>query len=92
MSNSIQHLIQELFKVFIIASIVGLGSAGESNPTFTLIKDRLHGEVPSVSVVFPDGSSDTIALRKYYSNNEDRLAGVDNCNFMGHLRKVCILN
>ena len=76
----------------VIASIIGLGSSAESNPRFTLTKDRLLGEVPAISVVFPDGSSDTIALRKYYSNKQDRIAEVDNCNFIGHLRKVCILN
>ena len=76
-------------KFLVIGSIIGLGSAAESNPKFTMIRDRLDGEVPSVSIVFPDGSTDTIALRKYYSNNQDRMAEVDNCNFIGHLRKVC---
>ena len=88
----IQHRILYVFKFLVTASIIGLGSSSESNPRFTLTKDRLLGEVPSVSVAFPDGSSDTIALRKYYSNNQDRIAEVDNCNFIGHLRKVCISN
>ena len=74
----------------VFAFLFGIGSSSESNPKFTLTKDRLLGEVPSVSIEFPDGSTDTLVLRKYYSNNQDRMAEVERCNFIGHLAVVSI--
>ena len=74
----------------VFAFLFAIGSSSESNPKFTLTKDRLLGEVPSVSIEFPDGSTDTLVLRKYYSNNQDRMAEVERCNFIGHLAVVSI--
>ena len=74
----------------VFACLFAIGSSSESNPKFTLTKDRLLGEVPSVSIQFPDGSTDTLVLRKYYSNNQDRMAEVERCNFIGHLAVVSI--
>ena len=42
-------------------------------------------EVPTIEIVFPDGSADTAILNKYYSNEDDRKAGINRCNFIGHL-------
>ena len=42
-------------------------------------------EVPNIEIVFPDGSVDTAILNKYYSNEDDRKAGINRCNFIGHL-------
>ena len=74
----------------VFACLFAIGSSSESNPKFTLTKNRLLGEVPSVSIQFPDGSTDTLVLRKYYSNNQDRVAEVERCNFIGHLAVVSI--
>ena len=78
------------YKALVFACLFVIGSSSESNPKFTLTKDRLLGEVPSVSIEFPDGSTDTLVLRKYYSNNQDRMAEVERCNFIGHLAVVSI--
>ena len=78
------------YQALVFAFLVAIGSSSESNPKFTLTKDRLLGEVPSVSIEFPDGSTDTLVLRKYYSNNQDRMAEVERCNFIGHLAVVSI--
>ena len=40
---------------------------------------------PTIAIVFPDGSTDTLVLDKYYLNEDDRTAGVNRCNFIGHL-------
>ena len=71
----------------VFACLFGIGFSSESNPKFTLTKDRLLGDVPSVSIEFPDGSTDTLVLRKYYSNNQ---VEVERCNFIGHLAVVSI--
>ena len=50
-------------------------------------------QVPSIAITFPDGSTDTLVLEKYYSNEADRKAKIDNCNFIGHLsqeRGACL--
>ena len=82
--------IQSFLKLLVIATIFTIGSATKPNPKFTLTKDRLIGEVPSVSIEFPDGSKDTLILRKFYSNNQDRFEGTNRCNFIGHLAVVSI--
>ena len=75
------------FLLLIITSIFALGST-ESLPKFTLTKDRLVGEVPSVKIEFPDGTTDTLKLKRYYSSKEisEELAS-NRCNFIGHLAK-----
>ena len=50
-----------------------------------MIGDRSMNEAPTIAIVFPDGSTDTLVLDKYYSNEDDRMAGVNRCNFIGHL-------
>ena len=67
-------------------SILGLSSS-ENLPKFTLISDRSIDEVPRISIAFPDGSTDTMILNKYYSNADDRRVGFNKCNFIGHLEK-----
>ena len=54
---------------------------------FTLISERTMDEVPRIAIAFPDGSTDTMILNKYYSNDDDRRAGFNKCNFIGHLEK-----
>ena len=54
---------------------------------FTLISERTMDEIPRIAITFPDGSTDTMILNKYYSNDDDRRAGFNKCNFIGHLEK-----
>ena len=54
-------------------------------PTFMVSKKRSNDGVPSVSVVFPDGYKDTLILRKFHANDEDRIANKEHCNYIGHL-------
>merc|ERR1719242_1873114 len=71
-------------KVLVYVCLLGLGSS-EPLPKFSMIDDRSMDEAPNIAVVFPDGSTDTLVLDKYYSNEDDRKAGVNRCNFIGHL-------
>ena len=76
------------FLLLVITSIFALGSS-ESLPKFTLTKNRLVGEVPSVKIEFPDGTTDTLKLKRYYSSSKEiseELAS-NRCNFIGHLAK-----
>ena len=54
-------------------------------PAFTFSEERSSNGSPSVSIVFPDGFEDTLVLRKYHANDEDRIANEDHCNYLGHL-------
>ena len=54
-------------------------------PTFTVSKERSYDDAPIVSVAFPDGYKDTLLLRKFHANDEDRIANEEHCNYAGHL-------
>ena len=54
-------------------------------PSFVLNQDRASDGSPSVSITFPDGYTDSLALSRYYSNARDKLARVEKCHFFGHL-------
>ena len=54
-------------------------------PTFTVSKERSYDDAPIVSVAFPDGYKDTLLLRKFHANEEDRIANKEHCNYIGHL-------
>ena len=69
----------------IFVCLLGLGSSSELLPKFSMIGERSMDEVPTIEIVFPDGSVDTAILNKYYSNEDDRKAGINRCNFIGHL-------
>merc|ERR1719242_337872 len=71
-------------KFLIFVCLLGLGSS-EPLPKFSMIDDRSMDEEPTIAIVFPDGSTDTLVLDKYYLNEDDRKAGVNRCNFIGHL-------
>merc|ERR1719242_760651 len=71
-------------KFLIFVCLLGLGSS-ELLPKFSMIGDRSMDEAPTIAIVFPDGATDTLVLDKYYSNEDDRKAGVNRCNFIGHL-------
>merc|ERR1719412_2231252 len=71
-------------KFLIFVCLLGLGSS-ELLPKFSMIGERSMDEEPTIAIVFPDGSTDTLVLDKYYLNEDDRKAGVNRCNFIGHL-------
>ena len=52
---------------------------------FTLLEERSANGAPTVTVTFPDGYTDTLVLSKYYSSEEDRMAGAEACHYIGHL-------
>ena len=55
-----------------------------------LIKVRQNGrslyDIPEIDIAFPDGHLDEIVLEKYFSNEEDRMANEEHCNYFGHLK------
>ena len=54
-------------------------------PRFSVIEERTSNGVPSVSIEFPDGYKDTLLLNKFYGNQEERMANVERCHYIGHL-------
>ena len=64
--------------------LLGLGLS-EPLPKFSLIGERSIDEVPTIAITFPDGSTDTMVLDNYYSNEDDRKSGINRCDFIGHL-------
>ena len=50
-----------------------------------MIEERTSNGVPSVSIEFPDGYKDALLLNKFYGNEEDRMANVQRCHYIGHL-------
>ena len=54
---------------------------------FILVEERSAYGSPTVTVTFPDGYTDTLVLSRYYSNEEDRMAGAEECHYIGHLAK-----
>ena len=54
-------------------------------PRFTLEKERSYNGAPSVTVEFSDGYKDTMILKKFYANADDRMANKEHCNYIGHL-------
>ena len=56
-----------------------------STPRFTLIEERSSNGTHAISVVFPDGHEDTLILDQHYFFEEDRIAQVEYCNYIGHL-------
>ena len=54
---------------------------------FALVEERSANGSPTVTVTFPDGYTDTLVLNRYYSSEEDRTAGAEECHFIGHLAK-----
>ena len=69
--------------------ILGLGLSLSSDhlPKFSMINERFMEEVPTILIAFPDGSTDTLVLERYYSNEDDHKAGFNRCNFIGHLER-----
>lgn len=40
---------------------------------------------PNFKITFPSGHQDITVLSKFYSNEEDKLARKEHCNYVGHL-------
>ena len=57
----------------------------DPNPSFELLEERSEDGSPNLMITFPNGQQDFTILRKFYSNEEDRMAGLEHCNHIGHL-------
>ena len=82
-----------LLQFVIFTSLLAFGTSKPSNqesnlPKFTLIPDGKHSskqDIPEIKISFSDGSTDTLVLSRYYSNQEEKLSGIKRCNFIGYL-------
>ena len=50
-----------------------------------MLEEKSYNGAPRVSVVFPNGFEDNLVLNQFYANEEDRMADIKDCNFIGHL-------
>merc|ERR1712223_1829032 len=82
-------------KLFVVLSLIAIASAAQLSNVhwepletfFTLVEERSSNRSPTVKVTFSDGYTDTLVLSRYHSSEEDRIAGVEECHFIGHLEK-----
>merc|ERR1719384_1043838 len=77
----------------IVAFLFVIKANSKSVPSLSLNQVRSFDGIPSVSITFPDGYTDTLVLSRYYSNENDRLARTEKCHFFGHLEgepEACI--
>merc|ERR1711899_666107 len=79
-------------KFLVTMGLVAVASAAqyktyvENQPTsFRMVEDRSANGSPRVEVTFSDGYTDTMVLNKHYATEEDRMAGTEDCNYIGHL-------
>jgi len=86
-------------KFLLAVTLIAAASAGQikyhkelSGTRFNLVEERSANGAPTVTVQFPDGYTDTLVLSRYYSSEEDRMAGAEECHYIGHLaneREAC---
>merc|ERR1712001_75178 len=82
-------------KLFAVLSLIAVVSAAQLSNVhwepletfFTLVEERSSNRSPTVKVTFSDGYTDTLVLSRYHSSEEDRITGVEECHFIGHLEK-----
>merc|ERR1712241_276847 len=79
-------------KFLVALSLIAAASAAqyktyvENQPTsFRMVEERSFNGSPRVEVTFSDGYTDTMVLNKHYATEEDRMAGTEDCNYIGHL-------
>ena len=85
---------KNLLEIIIFVSLIGFGHSKISDlkwrkPNFTLIQENNSNdnEIPNIEIMFPDGSSDTLVLHRYYSNKMDQQKNnIKSCNFIGYLK------
>ena len=82
---ALRLLSKGLFYIRAMTQIITFFLIIDIAPAFTFSEERSSNGSPSVSIVFPDGFEDTLVLRKYHANEEDRIANEDHCNYLGHL-------
>ena len=70
-----------------ITTIDEIAFEGLRNVNHLNISSNQIEVLPKIAITFPDGSSDTMILNKYFSNEDDRRTGFNKCNFIGHLEK-----
>ena len=49
------------------------------------MEDKSWDGTPLIKIEFPDGYTDTLVLKKFYGNDEDKNAKPDWCHYIGHL-------
>ena len=49
------------------------------------MEDKSWYGTPLIKIEFPDGYTDTLVLKKFYGNDEDKNAKPDWCHYIGHL-------
>jgi len=81
-----------IMKFLLALTLIAVASAAKINyhmepysTKFTLLEERSANGAPTVTITFPDGYTDTLVLSKYYSSEEDRMAGAEACHYVGHL-------
>merc|ERR1712166_1609244 len=89
-----------IMKFILAVTLIAAASAGQikyhmelSGTRFNLVEERSANGAPTVTVQFPDGYTDTLVLSRYYSSEEDRMAGAEECHYIGHLaneREACV--
>jgi len=81
-------------KFLVVASLIAVAFAAQprfrlekKSINFALVEERSANGSPTVTVTFSDGYTDTLVLNRYYSSEEDRMLGAEECHFIGHLAK-----
>ena len=50
-----------------------------------MAQKRTSNGAPSVNITFPGGHKDTLILKKFYANEEEKKLDAEQCNYSGHL-------
>jgi len=81
-------------RFLVVASLIAVASAAKmkfhlekKSTNFALVEERSANGSPTVAVTFSDGYTDTLVLNRYYSSEEDRMLGSEECHFIGYLAK-----
>ena len=74
-----------LLTFFVIQTLALPPQPSDPVPDFHILEDRSENGSPSVQITFPNGKSDKLVLKKYYTNEAEERAELEHCNFIGHL-------
>ena len=74
----------QIFYFYLTVLTYDIAGVTRLEPKFTLLDKSLDG-TPSIEIEFPDGYKDTLVLKKFYGNDEDKMAKLDRCHYIGRL-------